>query len=101
MSSNLLRGDKDDGHNYIRIVDRLPKYGNGNALYILRKDSINNFYKWNTLEKDYTKLVLVNEIEKLNLTNLSVYQDEAEASTSNLKKGDLYQTSTGELRIKL
>ncbi|MBL6663786.1 MAG: hypothetical protein ISP71_06765 [Flavobacteriales bacterium] len=38
---------------------------------------------------------------ELNLTNLPVYADDAAAGTGGLSAGDVYRTTTGELRIKL
>jgi len=37
----------------------------------------------------------------INFTGLPTYADEAAAITGGLSTGDLYKTSTGEIRIKL
>ena len=37
----------------------------------------------------------------INFTGLPTYADEAAATTGGLSTGDLYKTSTGEIRIKL
>mgnify|MGYP006897547871 CR=1 FL=1 len=42
-----IRVFKEDGHYFIRIVDRLPKRGNAQIFYMIKGDSIDKFYRWN------------------------------------------------------
>lgn len=95
---------KEDGHFNIRIVDRLPKKGNARILYVLRGESIDQFYRWNTFDSDFEPLALVSQnlkLSTLNLSSLPEFADDISALNGGLVSGDLYKTSTGDLKIKL
>ncbi len=95
---------KEDGHYFIRIVDRLPRRGNAQIFYMLRGDSIDRFYRWNTFESEFETISVISEniqASTLNLSGLKVFANDTEAFNGGLVAGDIYRTSSGELRVKL
>lgn len=102
--SGAIKIFKEDGHFNIRIVDRLPKKGNARILYVLRGDSIDQFYRWNTFDSEFEAMALISQnltLTTLNLSGLPEFADDVSALGGGLTSGDVYKTATGELRIKL
>jgi hypothetical protein len=85
--------------------DRLFNIGNGTS-NIVRSDALTILKNGNTGIGTATpseKLEVVGKIQAVdvNFSGLPIAIDEAAAITAGLAAGDLYQTPTGEIRIKL
>lgn len=53
-----------EGHYTIKILSKLPKRGNANWLYSLKKDNLSVFYIW-TLKNEYEKISLSDSISSI------------------------------------
>ena len=47
---------REEGHYTIKRVDRLPKRGNSNFLYMLKTDSVNTFYRYGAVGGGYEEI---------------------------------------------
>lgn len=100
----MIKTIKEDGQYYIKRVQRLPKRGNANVLYILKSLKIDTLYRWNVFTSEYESIKVINEspeLTTLSISSLPQYDSEAEATTAGLITGTVYMTTTGDLKIKL
>jgi hypothetical protein len=102
LDSSLLTGEYLGQINFISNDSNVGNSIAGSIANILQDNGF-----WYGLElsarSSGTKKVgmLINHSGSINMPNLPTYADEAAALAAGLLTGDIYKTSTGELRIKL